>query len=340
MGGFMKTTILVTGATGFVGSHVLESLSTRADIQVIAACREPSRLLPEFSGEIRAGDLRDAAYLQDIVKGVDVICHAAAWTSLWGHAQESHELFLEPTLALIEAAQASGVKRFINTSTTSAAAPTHSADAMNPGIPHPFWPHLCNVVAIENVLRAKASPTFQIVNLRLGIFAGRHYALGVLPILVPRLRTHLVPWVAGGRTSLPIIDGRDIGLAFTLAGTAKGLQAYESFNIVGPVVPSVRQVISFIHEEFGLPKPHFGVPFALAYPFAWLMEKLDPLVPWEPLVTRSIIHLLEEVHANNERAEKYLGYRPLHSWQEAVRTQMEEMKVRQTGPMSMARPVT
>lgn len=334
----MVKTVLVTGANGFVGGHVLEALLQRDDVQVIAACRDKKKLPAGFNGKIREGDLRDAAYRRTVVEGVDVLCHAAAWTSLWGHAKESRPLFLEPSIALIDEARAAGVARFVNTSTTSAAAPDHSADPMSPGVKRSFWPHLCNVIAIENALRTKAGPKFQVVNLRLGIFAGRRYALGILPILAPRLKTHLVPWVAGGRTSLPIIDGRDIGQAFVLAAAAESLADYESFNIVGPEVPSVREVITFLHDEFGLPRPHFGVPFALAYPFAWLMEKLDRVVPWEPLITRSIIHLLEEVNVNNSKAEHLLAYRPSYPWREAIRAQMAEMAVRQTSPMKMARP--
>lgn len=335
----MATTVLVTGANGFAGSHVLDALQQLPDMKLFAACRDPKKLQPGFKGEVRAGDLRDAAYVSSLVQGVDVVCHAAAWSSLWGHARESRQLFLEPSLALIKAAQAAGVKRFINTSTTSAASPDVSADAMSRGIPRALWPHLCNVVAIENFLRDQASAHFQVVNLRLGIFAGQRYALGVLPILVPRLKTHLVPWVAGGKTSLPVIDGRDIGQAFALAATATGLASYESFNVVGPEVPSVRQVIQFLHHEFGLPAPHFGVPFFMAYPFAWLMEKLDPLVPWEPLITRSIIHLIEEVNANNDKAQRLLGYQPRHNWRDAIRLQMAEMFERQIRPMRMIRPI-
>ncbi|MBS4099455.1 MAG: NAD(P)-dependent oxidoreductase [Sulfuricella sp.] len=335
----MFKTVLVTGANGFVGSHALEALQQRGDVRVIAACRDKGKLPAGFTGEVREGDLRDAAYRKSLVADVDVVCHAAAWSSLWGHAEESRSLFLEPSLALIEAARSAGVKRIVNTSTASAAAPQDSADPMSRGIDRPFWPHLGNVITIENALREQAAPNFQVVNLRLGIFAGQRYALGVLPILAPRLKTHLVPWVAGGRTSLPITDGRDIGQAFALAATTSGLADYESFNIVGPEVPSVRQVITFLHDEFGLPLPHFGVPFALAYPFAWLMEKLDPLVPWEPLVTRSIVHLMEEVSADNQKAQRLLGYRPVHPWREAVRLQMREMGIRQTQPMRMAKPV-
>ena len=336
----MKT-VLVTGATGFAGSHILEALAdVGTSLRVIAACRDRRKLLPTFEGEVREGDLRDAAYRSAAVEDVDVLCNACAWSSLWGNADHSRHLFLEPNLALIEAARAAGVKRFINTSTTSAAAPAHSSDPQSRGIPRQFWPHLCNVVSIEDALRAAASADFQVVNLRLGIFAGNRYALGVLPILVPRLKTHLVPWVAGGRTRLPIVDGRDIGQAFGCAVAAEGLADYEGFNIVGPEVPSVREVINFLHEEYGLPKPHFSVPFFIAYPFAWLMEKLDPVFPWEPLVTRSIVHLMEEVGADNAKAERLLGYRPAHVWCEAIRAQMREMSLCQTRPMAMARPVT
>ncbi|MCG8039522.1 MAG: hypothetical protein JAZ19_21105, partial [Candidatus Thiodiazotropha taylori] len=77
----------------------------------------------------------------------------------------------------------------------------------------------------------------------------------------------------------------------------------------------------------------------LAFAFAWFMEKIDPLLPWEPLVTRSIVHLLEETNADNELASKLLGYKPRHHWQEAIDIQMAEMAKHQSEAMSMARPL-
>lgn len=329
------TTILITGATGFVGSHALETLARHDGVQPVAACRDPRRLPIGYPGEVRAGDLRDPAYRTRLLEGIDVVCHCMAWTSLFGHGERSRDLYLEPTLALLDAAVARGVGRFVNVSTTSAAAPERSADPMSRGIPRTFWPHLRSVVAIEDAMRQRAAGATTMVNLRFGIFAGRRYGLGILPILVPRLKTHLVPWVAGGRTALPITAGADIGAAMALAATAPGLSGYEGFNIVGPEIPTARQVIQFLHEEYGLPQPHFSVPFAVAYPFAWLMEKLDSFVPWEPLVTRSIVHLLEEVNVDNQRARERLGYQPRMGWREAVREQMAEMARRQTAPMAM-----
>jgi len=334
----MKT-ILVTGANGFVGTHTLKKLMLLDDINLIAACRDRSRLIPEFKGEVREGDFRDEQYLDKMLEGVDVVCNAMAWTALWGHKQQSQELYYEPTTKLIDKIIKKNISRYINVSTTSAASPEKSADAMSIGIPRTFWPHLCSVIKIENYMRSKASSETTMVNMRLGIFAGEHYGLGILPILLPRLKTHLVPWVAGGETHLPVIDGRDIGEAMKCAAIAEELTGYESFNIVGKDSPTVKEVIEFIHKQFAYPKPHFSVPFFIAYPFAWLMEMLDPIVPWEPLVNRSIIHILEEVSADNNRAEKALNYQPCHNWQDAVSMQVQEMEKLQKKPMRMARPI-
>lgn len=333
--------VLVTGASGFAGSHVLMTLAAHAaedGILPIAACRDTARLPAAYAGEVRCGDLRDAGYLASLLEGVDRVVHAASWSSLWGNAQESRQRFLAPSLALLEACVARGIERFLFVSTTSAPGPRALGDPLAPGLKPEFWPHLANVSRIEEAMREAAGSGMCCVNLRCGLFAGERYGLGLLPILLPRLGTHLVPWVAGGRTGMPILDGSDIGAAFRRAVLAEGLSGYESFNVVGPEIPTVRMVIDFLHTEFGCPRPHFSVPFPVGYAFAWLMEKLDPLVPWEPLVVRSIIHLLEETHAGNAAATDRLGYRPRVDWRTAIRKQMAEMRWRQSRPMPMAMP--
>ena len=69
-----KTRVLVTGATGFLGSNILKAMAQDDRIHCIAACRRPHKLFAGYQGEVRTGDLRDADYRKDIVKDVDVVC--------------------------------------------------------------------------------------------------------------------------------------------------------------------------------------------------------------------------------------------------------------------------
>jgi uncharacterized protein YbjT (DUF2867 family) len=85
--------VLVTGANGFVGSHILEALMQHNGVTPIAACRDRRKLIHAFDGEVREGDLRDRDYLGSLLDGIDVVCHAAAWTSAWNFTNESERLF-------------------------------------------------------------------------------------------------------------------------------------------------------------------------------------------------------------------------------------------------------
>jgi len=332
-------TVLVTGANGFTGSHTLNALMAMEGVIPIAACRNPATLPRAFMGEVRVGDLTDPDYRERVLKGVDTVAHCAAWTAAWGHAKHSFEHHLKPTLAFIDAAMAGRVKRFVNVSSTAIAAPTGAQDPMSHPAPLPHFPHMDNVRRTEEYLRQASERGLDVVNLRLGFFAGENYGLGILPLLLPRLKTHLVPWVAGGRTHLPLIDGRDVGQAMALAATAPGLEGYRAFNVIGPENPTVRKVIEHLSSQYGYPTPHFSVPFRGAYAFAWTMEKLDPIVPWEPLVTRSIIQFLEQQDVGNAAFTEATGYTPHHHWKEAIKTQLGEMAERQTHAMPMIKPL-
>lgn len=327
--------ILITGATGFVGAHTLMALHGQDGVNAIAGCRTPEKLPGAFTGETRVGDLSDPHARRALLKDVDVVVHCAAWTAVWGHAAQSEQRHLRPTLALINDALNMGVKRFVHVSSTALSDRTLDDDPLSVGEITPFFPHLYNVHRIEEYMRAHTENGMTMINMRLGFFIGENYGLGILPMLLPRLKTHLVPWVNGGRTHLPLIDASDIAQAMRLGATADGLSGYESFHVIGRDNPTVREIITFVHEEFGYPMPHFSVPFPLAYAFAWLMEKIDPIVGWEPLVTRSIIHFMEDKTVSNDRAEERLGYRPQSDWRQAVRRQITEMKRRQQKPMSM-----
>ncbi|MDD5051266.1 MAG: NAD(P)-dependent oxidoreductase [Sulfuricurvum sp.] len=332
--------IVVLGATGFVGSHVALELQNE-ECEMVLACRNAAHIHPKLKNNtIAQGDIRDRIYLENLFRDVDVVINAFSWTALYAHERESRELFFEPTIALIDAAIAAKVKRFINLSTASAANGNVANDANAQGTKRHFWPHLDNVIEIEEYLRHRANASFEVINLRCGLFVGEHYSLGLLPILLPRLKTHLVPLVEGGKTQMPLIGGEDIAQAFVKAAFAPSMpHTYEGINVLGTEVPTVREVLEFIHTQFGYPFPHFSVSFPIAHLFGHFMERLDPLMPFDPLVTRSIVHLLKNTGTDNQKAAELLGYTPTIHWKDAVGRQIREIEKRQKSPMKMVKDV-
>jgi nucleoside-diphosphate-sugar epimerase len=109
--------ILVTGATGKVGSRLAKRLAQRGD-QVRALVRDPARAadLREARIEIARGDLLDTDSLAAAVRGVDAVVHCAAFFrgATPEQAQEVNDL---GTQHLATAARAASVKRFLFTST-------------------------------------------------------------------------------------------------------------------------------------------------------------------------------------------------------------------------------
>lgn len=318
--------VLVTGATGFVGSHTLAALQAMDGVIPIALARDPKRLSPNFQGEVRVGDIRDRFFVRRALKDVDAVCIATAWTSVWGHSEQSRQYFLEPTLAFLDAAVKQGVTRVVFPSSVTAGVLRGLRYSAVRGQSDHIWPHLTNVVRIEDRMEALATESTSMVVLRFGHFVGERYGLGLLPLLLPRLRTHLVPWVDKGRTTLPLIAGRDIGRAMALAAVSAQIDGFTAIDVVGNELPTTREVFRFLKDAYGYPLPHFGVSFPMAYAFARLMELASKLTPWDPFIARSIILLLEQTAPNNETARRLLGYEPQAHWKDAVRAQLAEMR--------------
>jgi dihydroflavonol-4-reductase len=113
--------VLVTGATGFIGSHLCRELIARGH-QVRAFHRSSSalRLLDDLDVEHAVGDLTQPETLQTAVDGVDVIFHAGAW--MGGHDQtgQQYAVTVEGTRNLLQAARKAGTKRVVHTSSAAA----------------------------------------------------------------------------------------------------------------------------------------------------------------------------------------------------------------------------
>jgi dihydroflavonol-4-reductase len=111
----------VTGATGFVGSHVARALAAQgADLRLLVRSGSDLRNIQELQAERVMGDLRDAASLKKAVAGCDVVFHVAADYRLWVRdPDEMYRSNVEGTKAILEAARESKVRRMVYTSSVA-----------------------------------------------------------------------------------------------------------------------------------------------------------------------------------------------------------------------------
>jgi nucleoside-diphosphate-sugar epimerase len=121
--------VLVTGASGFLGGHLVEELVKRGH-QVVALVRESSdTLFLDYLGvEMRRGDLTDPPSLERATRGVEAVIHLAAYYTFSGKRQQYQRINVQGTRDLLEAMLANHVRRLIYCSSTEAIGPTGEGD--------------------------------------------------------------------------------------------------------------------------------------------------------------------------------------------------------------------
>src|SRR6266550_613405 len=111
----------VTGATGFLGSHVARVLAEHgADLRLLVRQSSNTKNIQDLKAELVTGDLRDPASLEKGIAGCEVVFHVAADYRLWVRdPEEMYRANVEGTRAILEAARKNAVRRVVYTSSVA-----------------------------------------------------------------------------------------------------------------------------------------------------------------------------------------------------------------------------
>jgi dihydroflavonol-4-reductase len=305
----------ITGATGFVGSHVARALAAEgAELRLLV--RSTSRMdnIAELNAEVATGDLREPASLKQAMSGCEFVFHVAADYRLWVRDPEQmYRANVEGTRAVIEAAQASGVRRVIYTSSVATMGFTsegHIATEETPVSLRDMVGHykrskfMAEQVALE---AGRKGANVVVVNPSTPI---GEYDIKPTPtgrIIVDFLKRKFPAYVD---TGLNLADVKEVARGHLLAmEKARPGERY----ILGGENLTLKQILDRLAALTGLPAPKMKVPHAVAMGFA-VFDQLftGMMMGQEPRATVDAVRMgRKKMFASSAKAERELGYRLL-----------------------------
>jgi len=213
--------VLLTGATGFLGSHVGERLAQRgAELRLLTRRTSSLAYLHGLEGERVEGDLRDPDSLQRAVQGVDVVVHAAGLTMGAALSEaEFQEVNALATGRLAKAARAAGVRRFVYVSSQAAQGPNDDGSSRAPDPPRPVSAYGRSKLAGEYAALAERDPMGVTVLRPPVVYGERDRAL--LP-LYRLAKLGFVPVYGNGRNRISVVHVHDAAEAVVSAALADG----------------------------------------------------------------------------------------------------------------------
>ncbi len=270
---------LVTGATGFIGSHVARLLEQRGEkirLLVRAGSRQDNiaRLDPSLT-EIICGDLKDSKSLIEAARGCDRLYHVAADYRLWARdPQELYKSNVDGTRSLLQAALDAGVERVVYTSTVGALGIPKDGTPGNEDTPVSLDNMIGNykrskyLAEIEAASFVEKGLSVVIVNPSTPVGEMDIKPTPTGQIILDFLNRRLPAFVD---TGLNLVDVRDVAQGIILAGdNGKPGRRY----ILGNQNLSMQQMMQMLDEITGLSAPKIRLPYAAA----WLAVGIENLV--------------------------------------------------------------
>ncbi len=314
-------TVLVTGATGFLGANLVAGLNALG-YPVRALHRRTSRFdgLEGLEYEPVLGDLLDPASLRAAMEGVDWVFHAAAVADYWRTPPEIlYRVNVEGTRHVMAIALESGVRRVVFTSSVAALGVPPDDRPLNEeatfNLPPHRFPYGHSKHLAEQIVQVFVTRGLEAVIVNPAVIIGprdHHFISGSLIRAVYRRQVPVAP--PGGTNYVAVEDV----VAGHLAAIQRGRPG-ERYILAGENL-TYREMFRIVAEVVGVPPPRWTLPRPLVGPLALAVDLLNRVWPGHLPIDGNQIRLSGRfLYFDGSKARQELGLGPPTPFREAVR---------------------
>jgi dihydroflavonol-4-reductase len=301
----------VTGATGFVGSHVARVLAAHgADLRLVVRPGSDLRNLEGLKTDRVVGDLREPASLEKAMAGCEAVFHVAADYRLWVRDPEQmYRSNVEGTRSILQAARQNGVRRVVYTSSvaTMGFSNGHLADENSPvGLAQMIGPYKrSKFMAEEAALQAgRSGMDVVVVNPTTPVGDRDIKPTPTGRIVLDFLKKKFPAYVD---TGLNLVDV-DVCARGHVAALERGISGER--YILGGENLTLKQILDKLAAITGLPSPTLKVPYVVALATGVIDEVVTGRIRGrEPRATIDAVRMgRKKMFVSSAKAERDLGW--------------------------------